>query len=37
MDKILANIRAVQGVIGTIVIDKSRALTYQLMPASFSS
>ena len=37
MDKILANIRSVPGVIGTIVIDKSRALTYQLMPASFSS
>lgn len=37
MDKILANIRSVPGVIGTIVIDKGRALTYQLMPASFSS
>jgi len=37
MDKILANVRTVPGVIGTIVIDKSRALTYQLMPASFSS
>ncbi len=37
MDKILANIRSVPGVVGTIVIDKSRALTYQLMPASFSS
>lgn len=37
MDKILANIRAVPGVIGVIVIDKSRALTYQLMPASFTS
>lgn len=37
MDKILANIRSVPGVTGTIVIDKSRALTYQLMPASFSS
>jgi len=37
MDKILANIRTVPGVIGTIVIDKRRALTYQLMPASFGS
>ncbi|MCP4579982.1 MAG: hypothetical protein GY839_00075 [candidate division Zixibacteria bacterium] len=37
MDKILANIRAVPGVIGTILVDKSRALTYQLMPASYSS
>ncbi len=37
MDKILANIRSVPGVVGTIVIDKSRALTYQLMPASFNS
>jgi hypothetical protein len=37
MDKILANIRSVPGVVGTIVIDKSRALTYQLMPASFTS
>jgi hypothetical protein len=37
MDKILSNIRSVSGVIGTIVIDKSRALTYQLMPASFTS
>ena len=37
MDKILSNIRSVPGVIGTIVIDKSRALTYQLMPASFNS
>jgi hypothetical protein len=37
MDKVLSNIRAVPGVIGVIVIDKSRALTYQLMPASYSS
>ena len=37
MDKILANIRSVPGVSGTIVIDKSRALTYQLMPVSYNS
>jgi hypothetical protein len=37
MDKILSNIRAVNGVTGIIVIDKSRALTYQLMPASYTA
>jgi hypothetical protein len=37
MDKILSNIRAVSGVTGIIVIDKSRALTYQLMPASYTA
>jgi len=37
MDRILQNIRSVHGVIGVIVIDKSRALTYQLMPASYSA
>ncbi len=37
MNKILANIRSVPGVIGTLVVDKKRALTYQLMPASYSS
>jgi hypothetical protein len=37
MDKILSNIRAVNGVTGIIVIDKSRALTYQMMPASYSA
>lgn len=36
MDKILSNIRAVNGVIGLVVIDKNRALTYQLMPAVYS-
>ena len=35
MNKILSNIRAVPGVWGTIAIDKKRALTYQLMPASY--
>ncbi len=37
MDKILSNIRAVNGVTGIIVIDKSRALTYQMMPASYAA
>jgi predicted regulator of Ras-like GTPase activity (Roadblock/LC7/MglB family) len=37
MDKILANIKAVPGVKGIIVIDKSRALTYELMPNSVSA
>ena len=35
MNKILSNIRSVPGVWGTIAIDKKRALTYQLMPASY--
>jgi hypothetical protein len=35
MNKILSNIRSVSGVWGTIAIDKKRALTYQLMPASY--
>lgn len=37
MNKILANIRAVNGVIGIIIVDKNRALTYELMPASFTT
>jgi hypothetical protein len=37
MNKILANIRSVPGVWGTIAIDKKRALTYQLLPASYES
>jgi len=37
MNNILANIRAVRGVTGTIVVDKNRSLTYELMPASFTT
>ncbi|MCD6162981.1 MAG: hypothetical protein J7K40_11295 [candidate division Zixibacteria bacterium] len=37
MNNILANIRAVKGVIGTIVVDKNRSLTYELMPASYTT
>lgn len=37
MDKILENIRMVHGVIGTIVVDKNRALTFQLMPSSYTT
>jgi hypothetical protein len=37
MNKILSNIRSVPGVWGTIAIDKKRALTYQLLPASYDS
>ncbi|UCC80709.1 MAG: hypothetical protein JSW64_04955 [Candidatus Zixiibacteriota bacterium] len=37
MNKILANIRSVTGVWGTIVIDKKRALTYQMLPANFEA
>jgi hypothetical protein len=37
MNKILANIRAVKGVIGIITVDKNRALTYELTPASFTT
>ncbi len=37
MNKILANIRAVPGVWGTIAIDKKRALTYQLLPSSYTA
>lgn len=37
MDKILENIRMVNGVIGTIVVDKTRALTFQLMPTSYTT
>lgn len=37
MNKILINIRSVKGVIGTIVVDKNRALTYELLPASFTT
>ena len=37
MNKILSNIRSVSGVWGTIAIDKKRALTYQMLPASFDN
>ena len=37
MNRILANIRAIRGVIGAIVVDKNRALTYELLPASFTT
>lgn len=37
MNKILSNIRSVPGVWGTIAIDKKRALTYQLLPASYEA
>ena len=37
MNKIMANIRAVPGVVGTIAIDKKRALTYQLLPGNYDS
>ncbi len=37
MNKILANIRSVPGVWGTIAIDKKRALTYQMLPANYES
>ena len=37
MDRILENIRMVPGVIGTIVVDKTRALTFQLMPSSYTT
>ncbi|MEE9552934.1 MAG: hypothetical protein V3W18_01455 [candidate division Zixibacteria bacterium] len=37
MNKILSNIRSVSGVWGTIAIDKQRALTYQMLPASYGS
>lgn len=37
MNKILSNIRSVPGVWGTIAIDKKRALTYQLLPASYDA
>ncbi|MEE8417760.1 MAG: hypothetical protein V3S06_03765 [candidate division Zixibacteria bacterium] len=37
MNKILSNIRSVPGVWGTIAIDKKRALTYQMLPASYST
>ncbi len=36
MNKILSNIRSVPGVWGTIAIDKKRALTYQMLPATYS-
>jgi len=36
MDRIMSNIKMVQGVSGVMVIDKARALTYQMMPASMS-
>jgi len=37
MNKILSSIRTVPGVWGTIAIDKKRALTYQLLPATFDT
>ena len=37
MNKILSNIRSVPGVWGTIAIDKKRALTYQMLPANYST
>ncbi len=37
MNKILSNIRSVPGVWGTLAIDKKRALTYQMLPASFDN
>jgi hypothetical protein len=37
MNKILSNIRSVTGVWGTIAIDKRRALTYQLLPATYDT
>ena len=37
MNRILANIKSVKGVIGVIVIDKKRALTYELLPALFTT
>lgn len=37
MNKILSNIRSVPGVWGTIAIDKKRALTYQMLPADYST
>lgn len=37
MNKILANIRSVPGVWGTIAIDKKRALTYQMLPARYEA
>ena len=37
MNKILSNIRSVSGVWGTLAIDKKRALTYQMLPASFDT
>ncbi len=37
MNKILSNIRGVPGVWGTLAIDKKRALTYQLLPSTYSS
>lgn len=37
MNKILSNIRSVSGVWGTIAIDKKRALTYQMLPATYDN
>jgi len=37
MNRILANIKSVKGVSGIIVVDKTRALTYEVLPASFSN
>jgi len=37
MNKILMSIRSVPGVWGTLAIDKKRALTYQMLPASFDT
>ena len=37
MNKILSNIRSVPGVWGTLAIDKKRALTYQLLPSTYTA
>lgn len=37
MNKILSSIRSVPGVWGIIVIDKKRALTYQMLPATYTA
>jgi hypothetical protein len=37
MNKILQEIRSVQGVTGVLILDKREKITYQLTPASFSS
>jgi predicted regulator of Ras-like GTPase activity (Roadblock/LC7/MglB family) len=37
MNKILSGIRSVHGVWGIIVIDKRRALTYQMLPATYTA
>jgi len=37
VNRILSNIRGVPGVWGTIAIDKKRALTYQMLPANYTT